>query len=144
MLITLKTEFNAHDIDVVRSGLAASNRVASGRDPGFFPFVFHLVDPQTGAALGGATGRAAFDWVFLELLHVPEQLRGQGHGTRLMHEVEQFGRNHRQIGVWLDTFAFQARPFYERLGYCVFGTLEDHPKGSARFFLQKRLDGAAV
>jgi hypothetical protein len=43
------------------------------------------------------------------------------------------------VGVWLDTFSFQARPFYERLGYSVFGTLEDNPRGGARFFMQKRL-----
>jgi hypothetical protein len=42
------------------------------------------------------------------------------------------------IGVWLDTFAFQARPFYERLGYSVFGELRDHPRNSARYFLMKR------
>ncbi len=33
----------------------------------------------------------------------------------------------------------QARGFYEKLGYSVFGRLDDHPKGSARYFLNKRL-----
>ena len=41
--------------------------------------------------------------------------------------------------IWLDTFTFQARGFYERLGYSVFGTLEDYPPGHSRFFLKKSL-----
>ena len=45
------------------------------------------------------------------------------------------------IGIWLDTFSFQARPFYERLGYTVFGTHRGSSRSAvSRFFLQKRLD----
>ena len=42
-------------------------------------------------------------------------------------------------GIWLDTFSFQARRFYEKLGYVVFGELPDYPAGHSRYFLQKRL-----
>jgi hypothetical protein len=42
-------------------------------------------------------------------------------------------------GAWLDTFSFQARGFYERLGYAVFGTLDDYPPGQNRIFLHKVL-----
>ena len=41
--------------------------------------------------------------------------------------------------AWLDTFAFQARGFYERLGYQCFGTLDDYPVGSSRYFMSKPL-----
>jgi hypothetical protein len=46
-------------------------------------------------------------------------------------------------GAWLDTFEFQARPFYERLGYVCFGELEDYPVGSARYFMRKLLSSEA-
>jgi cation transport ATPase len=39
----------------------------------------------------------------------------------------------------LDTFSYQARPFYERLGYRLFGELENYPPGHSRFFLRKQL-----
>jgi hypothetical protein len=42
-------------------------------------------------------------------------------------------------GAFLDTFSYQARPFYEKLGYEVFGTLEDYPPGHQRFYMRKRL-----
>jgi hypothetical protein len=38
----------------------------------------------------------------------------------------------------LDTYNFQARPFYERAGYTVFGELPDHPPGGAKYYLAKR------
>jgi GNAT superfamily N-acetyltransferase len=44
------------------------------------------------------------------------------------------------IGAWLDTFSFQARPFYERLGYQVIGRLDDFPPPFTRFFMARRLD----
>ncbi len=31
----------------------------------------------------------------------------------------------------------QAPGFYERLGYTIFGTLEDYPPGHSRFFFRK-------
>ena len=39
----------------------------------------------------------------------------------------------------LDTFSYQARPFYEKLGYEVFATLEDYPPGQQRFYMKKTL-----
>jgi hypothetical protein len=41
--------------------------------------------------------------------------------------------------VSLDTFEFQARPFYEKLGYTIFGTLEGYPPGYRQYFLTKHL-----
>jgi hypothetical protein len=40
--------------------------------------------------------------------------------------------------VWLDSFSFQAPGFYKKLGYSVFGTLPDFPKGETRYFFSKR------
>jgi hypothetical protein len=42
-------------------------------------------------------------------------------------------------GAWLSTFTFQARGFYERLGYSAFGTVDDYPPGHSLIFLSKRL-----
>src|SRR6516165_7091346 len=44
----------------------------------------------------------------------------------------------RRHSAWLDTFSFQARGFYEKLGYEEFGRL-DYPPGHHRHFLRKRL-----
>ena len=41
----------------------------------------------------------------------------------------------------LDTFEYQARPFYEKLGYPVYATLEGYPPGYRQYYLRKRLHG---
>ena len=138
MEIVFKATDSKEAIESVQKPLLASNDIVSGRPAGYLPFVFHIV--EDGTATGGATGYASFDWVFLELLFVPETLRGKGVGSELLARVEAFAREHKMLGVWLDTFNFQARPFYERHGYAVFGTIDNHPNGGQRFFLKKRLE----
>lgn len=103
----------------------------------FRPVAIMLSD-DSGAEVGGLWGKMVYDWMFVEYLAVPEAHRGRDYGTALMQEAEALARAQGCLGIWLDTFAFQARGFYEKLGFTVFGTLEDHPKGSRRFFLQKR------
>ena len=52
-----------------------------------------------------------------------------GHDTRLIENAEVYARDRGAVGVTLEMDSFQARPFYERLGYEVFGALEDCPRG---------------
>jgi len=103
----------------------------------FRPLVLLLRD-AAGATVGGLWGRSVYDWLFVELLAVPEALRGRGLGAELMQRAEAVARERGCLGVWLDTYSFQARPFYEKLGYTLFAELPDHPRGGARYFLQKR------
>jgi GNAT superfamily N-acetyltransferase len=103
------------------------------------PLAILLRDPADKQVIGGLTGRSLYDWLFIEWLVVPESLRGQGLGRDLMGRAEAVARARGCVGVWLDTFEFQARPFYEKLGYSVFGQIDDFPRGSCRYFLQKRL-----
>ncbi|KAF1006167.1 MAG: Acetyltransferase [Luteibacter sp.] len=101
-----------------------------------------LIRNDAGEAIGGLWGKILMDWLFIELLAVPDSLRGQGTGSKLVAAAEKLAIERGCVGSWLDTFAFQARPFYERLGYTVFGDIADHPRGSARYFLSKRFEAS--
>ena len=59
--------------------------------------------------------------------------------TQLMSAAETEARRRGCHHALLDTFDFQARPFYEQLGYVAFGELEDFPRGHSRYFLSKHL-----
>ena len=95
-----------------------------------------------GAMVGGLWGHYRYDWLFVALIFVPEDRRGQDLGSTLLAMAEAQTRAWGGIGVWLDTFSFQARGFYERHGFTVFGELADYPAPHGRFFLSKRLDPA--
>jgi GNAT superfamily N-acetyltransferase len=95
----------------------------------------------SGAVVGGLLGQTSVGWLFVAALWVAAEHRGRGIGSMLLAKAEQEARRRRCVGVYLDTYSFQARPFYERLGYQLFGTLPDCPPGGAKYYLYKRLDG---
>jgi GNAT superfamily N-acetyltransferase len=88
---------------------------------------------------GGLTARITQGWLFVHLLAVVS--KGEGIGSRLMRAAEAEARARGCLGVWLDTYSFQAPGFYARLGYEEVGRIPDYPPGEARIFLAKRLDG---
>jgi GNAT superfamily N-acetyltransferase len=92
---------------------------------------------------GGLWGSTSYGWLYIQLLVVPEAARGLGLGTRLMAMAETEALARGCGDVWLDTFQFQARAFYERLGYNCFGELPHYPNGCTRSFMRKALGQAA-
>lgn len=122
----------------VRSRLISFNLAKTARSNDFRPLMLALED-SGGAIAGGLCGRTGFGWLFVELLFVPEEERGAGIGTALMEQAEAEAIVRGCHSAWLDTFEFQARGFYERLGYSCFGQLNNYPIGQARFFMTKQL-----
>jgi GNAT superfamily N-acetyltransferase len=102
-------------------------------------FAIFLREKKTETIIGGLWGWSAHDWFVVELLFVPESLRGKGIGSSLIDKAERTAIERGCVGVWLDSFSFQAPKFYEKLGYVPFGTIPNYPKGSERIFFQKSL-----
>lgn len=125
------------DLRAIVATLNAYNDAHSGMvdRPGF---AILLRDPATEATTGGLYATDGYGWAFIRYLAVPEHYRGLGLGRRLVEEAEKIARNRGYIGLWLDTFEFQARPFYEKLGFELFGQLEGGQDAVARYFLKKR------
>ena len=98
-------------------------------------------DAETGAekVVGGVWAASYYGGMFLDVLFLPEKMRGTGLGTRLMKQMEDEAVRRGCHLIWVDTFSFQARGFYEKQGFSVFGTIEDFPRGQSRYFLVKRL-----
>jgi len=134
----LETE-SREALSAIGDALGAFNASQAG-ETAHLPLSIVIRHPETNAIIGGLTGSSSHDWLFIKLFFIPESLRGQNLGTQLMAQAETIARARNLTGIWLDTFEFQARFFYEKLGFTLFGTLPDHPKGYNRYFLQKRLD----
>jgi GNAT superfamily N-acetyltransferase len=105
---------------------------------GYRPMTITLRDEKQNL-LGAALGEGGRGWLKIAIIWVQENHRGQGYGTQLLQVMEAEAVKQTCRHAYLDTFSYQARPFYERFGYEVFGTLEDYPPGHTRFFMRKTL-----
>ena len=94
----------------VREPIARHN-VAVTRDTHYDPLAIVLRDGR-GARRGFR--RRLGGWLELTLLWVAEPLRGKGYWERLLRAAEEEARMQGCSGVFLSTFSFQARSFYER------------------------------
>lgn len=97
---------------------------------------FQSVDGRTVA---GLLGRSAYGWMRVDILWVDESNRGKGLGAQLLAKAEQIAIERGCYGVHLDTHSFQAPEFYQRLGYEVFGELENYPGEHKHFYYRKTL-----
>jgi GNAT superfamily N-acetyltransferase len=136
-ILEIDSRVTPADEAVVVRGLLAFNevRLGSGDER---PVKFVARD-ASGTVVGGILGHTRWRWLYIAKLWVDESARGQGVGARLMEAAEDLARSRGCTDVSLDTFDFQARPFYEKLGYELFGTLEGYPPGSRQYYLRKRL-----
>ena len=99
-----------------------------------------IAKSDTGELLGDIQAmRVNWGILEIELLLVFERYRHQGIASTLLHYVEQIARNHACHIAHLDTFDFQAKDFYLKQGYTIFGRLENAPKGHCRYYMKKEL-----
>ena len=96
------------------------------------------IHDDNGAVAGGLWGYTLFGWLHVQMLFVPVPLQGRGVGAALMTAAEAEARNRGCRGVHVDAFSFQAAPFYRKIGFTLFGKLEDCPPGHDRLFFCKR------
>ena len=132
----IETTVDAESRQAVKAGLVAYNDSRSPTLRGYrergetesIPLDLYAYDDD-GALVGGIVAATWGGWL------------GTGLGSNLLRQIEERARSERDcIGVRLDTWGFQAKPFYEKQGYEVFGVLEDHPPGETEYLLAKRLD----
>lgn len=135
--IEIETSPTPADEQVIWHGLRQHNEayVSAVGDATFAVFLRDM----NGVVLGGVLAKVGRGWLHINTLWVESNVRGQGYGTQLMAAAEAEALRRGCHSAYLDTFSFQARPFYARCGYEVFGTLDDFPAGHQRFFMCKSL-----
>ncbi|MCP4535684.1 MAG: GNAT family N-acetyltransferase [Chloroflexi bacterium] len=122
---------------IIGRGVGNYNEQQAG-DNKFQRLCFVLQTPDQ-EIVGGVLGEVYWGWFYLDLLWVKDELRGLGHGHRLLTTAENEARQRGAKNVYLDTFSFQAPDFYKQHGYQVFGELPDFPPGHQRYFFTKQL-----
>ncbi len=87
--------------------------------------------------IAGISGNVYWNGLEIDTLWVSDIHRGQGIGRRLVEQAEVYALENQAVIAFLKTV--DAKPFYERLGYQVYGVLEDRPIGTTLYHMKKRL-----
>ncbi len=123
--------------EIIGRGIREFNTQQAGDGHAIFLcFVLYALDDSI---VGGIIGETHWNWLFINLMWIKDELRGRGYGNLLLLAAEEEGRKRGATNAYLDTFSFQAPEFYKRHGYHVFGVLENFPPGHKRFYLTKSL-----
>jgi GNAT superfamily N-acetyltransferase len=134
-------ESTREDLRTIEDGLVKynSSRVPFIREPAFIP-VNRVIKGTDGQAIAGINSIIyCWDCLYIDILWVNENFRKEGYGSALLNEVEKVAKEKGCNLVHLDTFDFQAKDFYLKHGYTVFGVLDDCPMEHKRYYMKKNI-----
>ncbi|MFH5835646.1 GNAT family N-acetyltransferase [Proteiniclasticum sp. C24MP] len=127
------------DCRFIDDGIVAYNKekVPFTQEPAFIP-VNRVVRNEEGEILAGINS-VIYCWrvMAIDVLWVKEEFRKMGYGERLLQEMENVAKEEGCSMIHLDTFDFQAKDFYSKNGFEVFGVLENCPPGHTRYYMKK-------
>ncbi|MEQ5233455.1 GNAT family N-acetyltransferase [Providencia rettgeri] len=137
MNIIIAHEITTEDKEELLAGLRSFNTQFLNADRfGSLGIYFKNDD---GVMLGGLLASVKANWLCIDYLWVSEIARNDGLGRELMYTAEREAIKLGCIHSLVDTFSFQALPFYEKLGYVKQMSLPDFPEtGMQRHYLTKR------
>lgn len=134
------SEGTKEETDIIRHGLIEYN---SNKLPfhGNVPFeTFNRVmKDMNGIIIAGTICEISYYWntLYIEMLWVKDEFRNKGCGSKLLCDIENFASEQGCNLVHLETMDFQAKDFYIKNGYEVFGELENVPADHTRYYMKK-------
>jgi len=138
MALIITDSINPADQEELLKGLREYN--LRFLDPAQFGGLGVYSRDNAGVMRGGLIAEHKGNWLCIKYLWVSETSRGSGLGSELMQEAENQAREYDCSHVLVDTFSFQALPFYQKLGYQLQMSLPDFPHvGMERHYLSKVL-----
>ena len=136
--ISVDANPDSKDVQYITDSLSRDAETGAGMSKNFLKLGLFVRD-SVGSISGGLIADIAWGWLYICNIWLAEGLRGRGYGKKLLETAEDEAKKRGCRNAYLETFSFQARPFYEKLGYEVYGTLEDMPPGHRRYLMRKRL-----
>lgn len=129
------------DVDLIYSGLTESNsrKVPELRNGRYFEINKKIAD-ESGTVIAGCIAEVnQWNALHIDALWVSEEYQRRGLGSKLLKEVEAVAAENGCTLSHLSTFDFQAKDFYIKHGYEVFGILDNRPEGRCRYYLKKKI-----
>ena len=129
------------DADYICDKLVEYNlsRVPKTQETDFVNIYKKIVNDEGEIIAGCLAKMYCWNVIYVDILWIDEAYRKQGLGSKLLKEIERIAVEENCTLIHLDTFDFQAKDFYIKHGYEVFGVLKDCPKEHCRYYLKKKL-----
>lgn len=138
MKITVTHEITPEDKEELFTGLRSYNR--SFLQNSYFGQLGVYSKDDNGIMQGGLLASIKGRWLCIDYLWVDESMRKNGLGSQLMHVAEEESKKLGCHNALVDTFSFQALPFYEKLGYVKQMSFPNFPElGMQRHYLSKEI-----
>lgn len=99
-----------------------------------------VIEDTNGEIIAGILSKMyCWNCIYIDALWVKEEYRKDKLGTKLLKEIEKIAKEKDCHLIHLDTFDFQAKDFYIRHGYEIFGVLDQCPENHKRYFMKKSI-----
>jgi GNAT superfamily N-acetyltransferase len=129
---------DAADTAVIADGLRDYNTSQAGYDD-YRPLAVFVTNPASGKVLGGLYGGSYMGQLRVDRFFLPEGLRRDRLGSRVLAMAEEEGRRRGCTRVTLNTMEIQAPGFYQKQGYTIAAKLDCDPPGITRYLMTKKL-----
>ncbi|MGB4590081.1 MAG: GNAT family N-acetyltransferase [Clostridiaceae bacterium] len=134
-------ECTSEESDFIVNGIVDYNstKVPFTQEPSFIS-INRVIKGASGDIKAGITSMLyCWNCLYIDVLWVREESRKEGYGSALLLEVEKLAKEKGCTLIHLDTFDFQAKEFYLKHGFEVFGILDDCPIEHQRYYLKKKI-----
>ena len=134
-------ESTREEYGVVDNGIVEYNlsKVPFTQEPSFIS-INRVIKDLNGEIVAGINSLLyCWNCLYVDVLWVKEQYRKEGYGSVLLNEVEKIAKEKGCNLIHLDTFDFQAKDFYLKHGYEIFGVLDDCPMEHKRYYMKKNI-----
>lgn len=102
-------------------------------------FSFAMLDGDK--YLGGITGNIHMNTLYISLLAIKEDERGNKIGEQLLAKAEETAREHQCSYMMLSTQDFQAKTYYLKHGFEILGQITDMPfEGTTKYYFIKKIN----
>lgn len=137
-LQALVDETNDENIkNIIKQGVLAFNQPYFGMQEAK-PFTIYIIDGNK-SILGGLYGWHFDKYIRVDMTWVDENYREKGFGKKIFQKLDEYAHLKRCKYIQLDTFDFQAKPFYEKMGFECMGTIPKWVEGHDCHFMRKTL-----
>ena len=106
-----------------------------------FIWINRVIKDNHGEIIAGINSKMyCWNCLYIDSLFVDDKYRNKGLGRKLLKEIEWIAKEKDCKLIHLDTFDFQAKDFYLKQGYEIFGVLDRCPENHKRYYMRKNIN----